>query len=64
MRAPLDILILLLAAVISAYLLVTLIAVGACLWHGNACTHVEWRYFLGEPLSALLGLLGGRALTK
>ena len=53
MRAPVDVLVMLLAAVIAAYLLITLIAVGACLWHANTCTHVEWRYFLGEPLMAL-----------
>lgn len=56
------IIMLLLAAVIAAYLLVALIGVSACLYYHNECNHVDFRYYLGEPLSALLGLLGGRIL--
>lgn len=54
----------LLASVILAHLAVGLLAVGACLWHGNACMHVEWRNWFGEPLAAVMGLLGGRALER
>lgn len=54
----------LLAVVISAHLLVGLAGVIACLWAQNRCGHVDWRYWFGEPLAALLGLLGGRALER
>lgn len=54
--------ILMLAVVISAYLLVALVGVSACLYYADKCTDVDFRYYLGEPLSALLGLLGGRAM--
>lgn len=57
------IVILLLVAVVGAYLLVALLAVGACIFYESRCTHVDFRYYLGEPLSALLGLLGGRVLS-
>lgn len=56
--------ILLLAVVISAYLLVALLGVTACIWHVNKCTDVDFRFYLGEPLSALLGLLGGKAIAR
>ena len=57
-----TVLLLILAAIIGAHLLVGLVAVVACLWHSNACTAVEWRFWFGEPMAAILGLLGGRAI--
>lgn len=53
---------LLLAVVIATYLLVALLGVGACIWHSAECKNLDLRYYLGEPLSALLGLLGGRVM--
>jgi hypothetical protein len=50
-----------LAAVIGTYLTVVLVAVGGCLYFQVRCDNVDFQYFLGEPLAALLGLLAGRA---
>lgn len=58
------IVILLLAIVITAYLLIALAGTIACIWHASQCAHVDFKYFLGEPLSALLGMLGGRFLSS
>lgn len=57
------IVLLLLAVVIGMYLLVALVGVVACVYFRSECGNVDFRYYLGEPLSALLGLLGGRVLS-
>lgn len=54
----------LLASVILAHLVVGIVGVTACLWAANRCAHVDWRFWFGEPLAAVLGLLGGRALER
>lgn len=54
----------LLACVIGAYLAVALVSVTACLWAWHKCEHVDLKFWLSEPLSALLGLLGGRAIER
>jgi hypothetical protein len=54
----------LLASVVIANLLVGLIGVAGCMWAQSHCTNVDWRFWFGEPMAALLGLLGGRALER
>lgn len=54
----------LLAAVVLSYLAVGLAGVAGCLWASHACAHVDWRFWFGEPLAALLGLMGGRAIER
>lgn len=57
-----KIILLMLGVVIGVHLLVALVGVGACLYFRNDCSAVDFRYYLGEPLNALLGLLGGKVL--
>lgn len=56
-----QIILLLLAIIISAYLLVALVGVTACVWHSSECKNLDLRFYLGEPLAATLGLLARRA---